>query len=250
MIDQDEGIPIPVDGDTPGALLFAKNWPALPHLVHGFSARCPIGFQTFEIAKHLGAVKTKIETLKQVHGNHIRLVTSDKSDATIEADGMLTDRPNRLVTIRTADCVPVLLSAPGAKIVGAIHAGLRGTAKGICAKAIALCTEHWNITPEDIWIAMGPAISGCCYEVEHTVAKPLLDRWGDGNDRTWRRTGQKGYLDLRSINRNQLMSAGIPRENIENVGGCTHCHPAVYESYRRDGPKAGRHFSAIGRISS
>jgi len=249
MTNQDDGIPFAVDGDERCLMLFAKNWPTVPNLVHGFSARCPDGLQTTDIAKHLGVAGTKIETIKQVHSDRIQLVTGDQSDAAIEADGMLTNMPNRLLTIRTADCVPVLISVPRAKIVGAIHAGLRGTAKGICAKAITLCKETWNIMPEDIWVAMGPSISGCCYEIEHTVAKPLLDRWGDGNDRTWRKNGHKGYLDLRSINRNQLTLMGIPSQNIENIGCCTHCHPAVYESYRRDGPKAGRHLSTIGWTS-
>ena len=78
------------------------------------------------------------------------------------------------------------------------------------------------------------------------MGEPLSARWGDGQPTTWQRQGAKGYLDLRAINRMQLIRAGVPPAHIHSVGGCTCCHPAAFASYRREGAQAGRQLSVIG----
>jgi len=151
---------------------------------------------------------------------------------------MLTTEPNVLLGIETADCVPILLVVPPKRgergnvpsnrdkkldtfpLLGALHAGWRGTQKAIALRAVQRCAEQWDLAP--------------------------TQRWGDGQPTTWNRQGDKGYLDLRAINRMQFIQAGVPQTQIHYVGPCTFCHPDEFTSYRREGAQAGRQLSVIG----
>ena len=194
----------------------------------------------------MGAPDYPVHTLTQVHGNTIVHLGRDGVKAGVAADGMLTTEQNILLGIKTADCVPLLLAAPHKKSVGALHAGWRGTQQAIALRAVAICVEQWDIAPAQLLVALGPAIDGCCYQVGSEIGEPLFARWGDGQRTTWKRQGDKGYLDLRAINRMQLIQAGVPQTQIHRVGPCTFCHPDEFASYRREGAQAGRQLSVIG----
>lgn len=164
----------------------------------------------------------------------------------LEADGVLTTEQNVLLGIKTADCVPILLVAPHKRGVGALHAGWRGTQKAIALRAVEICAERWDVSPTQLWVALGPSIGGCCYQVGSEIGESLSERWGDGQPTTWNRQGDKGYLDLRAINRIQLIQAGVPQTQIHYIGPCTFCHPDEFTSYRRERTQAGRQLSVIG----
>lgn len=227
--------------------LRAERWEAFPGLVHGFSHRLPDRRPLTDpaaVGASLGVSEARLQTLHQVHGGTVVQVTDEPPVCTPSADGMLTAVPNVLLGIATADCVPVLLVVPERGVAGALHAGWRGTQQAICLRGVACCAELWDVRPDEIYAALGPAIDGCCYEVGSDVGEPLAARWGD--DAAWRPHGDKGHLDLRAINRTQLMQAGVPAEHIQHVGGCTCCHGAEFASYRREGPDAARQLSIIG----
>lgn len=237
-----KSVPGPKDRPGQGLWIRAKTWNVFPGLIHGFSRRLP---QAASIGASLGAPGLPLHTLTQVHGNTIAHIGRGKGTQSLEADGMLTTEQNVLLGIKTADCVPVLLVAPK-RGVGALHAGWRGTQEAISLRAVEICTERWAVTPAQLWVALGPSIGGCCYQVGYEIGEPLFERWGDGQATTWKRQGKKGYLDLRAINRMQLIRAGIPDQQIQYVGPCTFCHPDEFTSYRREGPQAGRQLSVIG----
>ena len=224
----------------------AEAWSAFPGLIHGFSRRLPQSCTAASIGASLGAPDCPLHTLTQVHGNTIVDIGGGEATSALEADGMLTPEQNVLLGIKTADCVPLLLVAPHQKSVGALHAGWRGTKKAIALRAVERCAEQWDASPTQLWVALGPSIGGCCYQVGSEIGEPLSERWGDGQPTTWNRQGDKGYLDLRAINRRQLIQAGVPQTQIHCVGPCTFCHPAEFTSYRREGAQAGRQLSVIG----
>ena len=227
--------------------LRAEGWEAFPGLVHGFSHRLPDRRPLTDpavVGASLGASEARLQTLHQVHGGAVLQVTDKPPVRTPSADGMLTAVPNVLLGIVTADCVPILLVAPDRRIAGALHAGWRGTQEAICLNGVARCAELWHVRPDELYAALGPAIDGCCYEVGSDVGEPMVARWGDGA--AWRPHGDKGHLDLRTINRTQLMQAGVPAEHIQRVGGCTCCRGSEFASYRREGPDAARQLSVIG----
>lgn len=235
----------------PVAWLQAEGWEAFPGLLHGFSRRLPdrrLLADPAAVGTSLGAPEARLRTLDQVHGGTVVQVTGEPPAHTPSADGMLTTVPNVLLGIVTADCVPVLLIVPERGIAGALHAGWRGTQQAICLHGVERCAELWDVEPDRLHAALGPAIDGCCYEVGRDIGEPMSARWGDGT--AWRPHGDKGHLDLRTINRTQLMQAGVPAEHVQRVGGCTYCCGGEFASYRREGADAARQLSVIGWGSS
>jgi YfiH family protein len=224
--------------------LQAEGWERFPDLVHGFSDRIQ---DRAKALSQLEGTTRRLYTLKQVHGDEISVVTqSTRGDSRPAADGMITAEAGLLLGIATADCVPVLMVAPEQRVVAALHAGWRGTLKGVSVRAIEMLSSTWKADPGQLWVALGPSIGGCCYEVGRDVGEALYGRWGAENPASWRPAGGKGFLDLRAINRAQCERAGIPRAHVQHVGPCTFCDSLSFASYRREGANAGRQFSVIG----
>lgn len=228
--------------------LQAESWNQFPGLLHGFSGRMR---DRAEIHAQLQAERLNLYTLKQVHGDDVLIIKSDMNEERKpEADGMITNEPGLLLGIATADCVPVLMVAPEQRLIAALHAGWRGTLKGISKQAIQRLAETWGVNPRELWVALGPSIDVCCYEVGREVGESLQGRWGTQDSATWHTKGDKGFLDLRAINRTQCEQAGVPREQVQLVGPCTFCDSSRFTSYRREGPSAERQLSVIGWQSS
>lgn len=149
-----------------------------------------------------------------------------------EGDALITNRPGIALSIRTADCFPILLADLEHRAVAAIHAGWRGTAEEIVGRTLDAMRSDFDTSPGQIVAAIGPGIGVCCYQVGEDVAR----RFG--------RNGA-GRLDLAAINREQLIRTGVPASRIDTVGRCTFCESALFHSYRRDGEHAGRMISFI-----
>jgi len=227
--------------------LQANGWDRFPGLVHGFSScllepNVPSGFDMTGLT---------LRTVKQVHGDEIVVSTGAESwTQRPEADGMLTRAAGVLLGIATADCVPVLMVEPNQRIVAALHAGWRGTLKGISVRAVERLKADWGINPQQLWVAIGPAIDSCCYEVGRDVGEAIVQQWRTHDAVSWQPQGEKGLLDLRAINVTQCEMSGIPWIQIQCVGPCTFCRSNMFASYRRDGANAGRQLSVIGWRSS
>jgi len=151
-----------------------------------------------------------------------------------DGDALVTVEPGLALLVVTADCVPVLLAA-GTK-VAAVHAGWRGFVDGVVAATLAQFEDPRRVTA---WI--GPAIGPCCYEVGEEVAAPVVDR----SSVAVRSVGPRGrpHLDLPLAAEIELERGGVGE--IRRISFCTACHPETLESYRRDGPAAGRNTSLI-----
>lgn len=222
--------------------LQADGWNQFPRLVHGFSHRMD---DRNLVLSRLNTEALPLYTLKQVHGGDIFIVHQESDiGARPEADGLMSRESGVLLGIATADCVPVLMVAPERGLVAALHAGWRGTLKGISQRAVKTLNDRWDVDPEEVWVAFGPSISSCCYEVGREVGEALHERWKTAS--AWQPQGDKGFLDLRSINRAQCERAGIPASQIQSVGPCTFCASLDFASYRREGAGAGRQLSVIG----
>lgn len=234
----------PLATSSMSSWLQADGWNQVPGLIHGFSQR--IDGRNLALAK-LNAAALPLYTLRQIHGDDI-LIVHQESDthAQPEADGLMSRESGVLLGIATADCVPVLMVAPEHGLIAALHAGWRGTLKGISQRAVTTLNDCWQVDPESIWVALGPSISPCCYEVGRDVGEALHERWRA--DSAWHphREGDKGFLDLRAINRAQCERVGVPASQIQSVGPCTFCASHDFASYRREGAGAGRQLSVIG----
>jgi YfiH family protein len=223
--------------------LQVDEWRRFHGLVHGFSS---FMHERDAALANLGTDGFSLHTLKQVHGDRIVTISRHSSaNERTEADGLISTEPGALLGIATADCVPVFMVEPQKRIAAALHAGWRGTLQGITPRAVESFISEWRVEPRNLQVALGPSIGSCCYEVGSEVGEAIVSRWHIRSASAWRRTGEKGFLDLREINALQLAEVGVPRAQISPIGPCTFCHP-TFASYRRDGAAAGRQLSVIG----
>jgi polyphenol oxidase len=173
-----------------------------------------------------------ITTLRQIHSD-IVVDADGRTGCLGEGDALIGNTPGRIVAVKTADCVPILLVDVANRAVAAVHAGWRGTVRQIALRAVDAMRQEFDTNIQKLHAAIGPAIGGCCYEVGPEVAAEF---------------GYTGRtrIDLAAVNREQLIGAGIPHKQIYTAGLCTACRAEDFWSYRREKEGAGRMFSFAG----
>ena len=169
---------------------------------------------------------------RQVHKDCI-LVIDQKPETDLILDGydaFVTDVPGVCLITAHADCIPVQLYDPDRKVIAAVHAGWRGTALGIAAKAAELMKAKYDC--RNIRGYIGPGISKCCFETDTDVPQAMREafKWADEYISEGRAAG-KFYVDLKGVNKRQLEEAGV--RNIEVSDICTCCNEN-FCSHRRN----------------
>ena len=188
----------------------------------------------------------RIVLSKQTHTDNIRIVTEDDAGKGIskisdieDTDGLITNVKGIPLVVFSADCVPLLFLDPVHEVVGAVHAGWRGTVKGIGRKCVGLMKEKFGSKAEDILVAVGPSIGPCCFEFGKADAVIFSEEFcREMNE-------EKVLVDIWGINKKQLTDCGIPEENIDVSGVCTVCNSDKYYSYRTHREKTGRQGAII-----
>lgn len=164
------------------------------------------------------------------------------------ADAVITAQTGILIGVDVADCVPILLYDKRLKVIGAVHAGWRGTSHQILRKTINNMADKFSSSPSDILIAMGPAIRQCCYEVGAEVIEAVEKATGTGE--YYVQKEQRFFLDLPLANMYQAVSSGVPSVNIWMLQECTFCLPDRFYSYRYTKGKTGRQSGFISVLQS
>jgi YfiH family protein len=188
----------------------------------------------------------RIVTMRQVHGDHIVEIKDRKLKEAGEADGMVTGEANVFLGVLTADCVPLLFVAAEQRLVAAVHAGWRGTLAGIAEKTVRLLKSQYGVVANGLEVALGPSIGPCCYEVNEDVTGPLMKKWGKLMTPSIRVSEGKSFIHLRRLNRDILRAAGVPGNQLYQVGPCSSCTEEEFFSYRRERSKTGRQISFVG----
>ncbi len=173
-------------------------------------------------------------SLHQTHSDHVLFIeqSGEKQD---DGDGLITRTLGLWISIRTADCLPILLIDPDNRAIAAVHAGWRGTAAQISRAAVASMVERFGSKPTTLLAAIGPGIDHCCFEVGEEVAthfEPFTDR----------KTG-KAHVNLKAANLHQLLSSGLSKANVDVSPLCTVSSPG-FHSFRRNRTE-GRMVSAV-----
>jgi polyphenol oxidase len=280
------------------------GWEKYPWLWHGFSTRqggvsrayCAeaadgelnLGFTATDeresVARNrrllaeavTGDPATPLITIRQIHSSV--LVVPGRGDAQgpyptpqgHRGDGLMTDEPGLLLSIQTADCIPVLVADRKRRAVAAFHAGWRGTVKRIVEAGVGRMRLEFGSRPEDLIAAIGPSIGVCCYAVGDEVLSSFESQFSYAHHLfrevydtdpvrskypmlflTQRAPGHSSMgsslnLDLVEANRRQLLDAGLKPRSIQITGGCTSCQPALYFSHRTSHGHTGRMMSVIG----
>ncbi len=198
-------------------------------------------------ARWLGVRRDRLLYLSQVHG--VEAVTLSPHDSPAEVvqqrgDVTVTGREGIACGVRSADCGTVLLGDPETGAVAAIHAGWRGTVLGVVSAGVRALSGLAGPSSRFV-AAVGPHIDRCCFEVGDDVAAELAGCSSWGERAVSRAPNEKPHVDLYAILLAQLVDAGLPREAIDRVPGCTVCNPDTFFSFRRDGQRSGRLLSAI-----
>lgn len=195
---------------------------------------------------------------KQVHRDDIRVVTEADCGKGLyqerdydSADGLVTNCPNVPLAVFSADCIPVLFHDPVKRVVGACHAGWRGTAAGIVGKMIHLMTQEYGCQPEHIHMAVGPGISRCCFETHEDVPQAMWAVLGSKANRYIDRLpAEKFLVDLKGINGLWGQLAGVPADQIEISDACTACRQDLFWSHRHTGEARGVMAAVIQLVPS
>jgi len=228
-------------------------------------------------------------SVRQVHSSHSYHATRDHAgqlsyhwpgtDVTLPpetdppaGDGLMTAEPGILLTIRIADCLPLLLVDPRRRVVAAVHAGWRGALARIIEKAVGDVRRAFGSDPQDLIAAVGPSIRACCYEVGEEVVEAFHGTFADADcffqelpNRPEAATDRHSILflsayppghapehfpaarlDLTAVARHQLASAGVLPANIGVADYCTSCRTDLFFSHRQEGGRTGRQAAAIG----
>jgi YfiH family protein len=182
--------------------------------------------------------KTVVVAVTQVHGTDV--LALDRPVTGPEAfngdwDALITNQPHVLLTIRTADCVPVLVLDPVHRVVAAVHAGWRGAVGGIVGKTFSLMRRRFGSDPQSLRVSIGPSAGPCCYEVDGPVLSRLRKAFADWRSVVRESGKNKAMLDLRALVRCQAEALGVSGEEVHKVSLCTICNPDLFYSYRREG---------------
>ena len=200
------------------------------------------------MATSLGTAAERLLTVYQTHSAHV--VTAETpwpAAARPRADALVTRVPALAIGVTTADCGPVLLADPQARVIGAAHAGWRGALSGVLEATVAAMVRL-GATPANMRAALGPLIRQTNYE----VGPDLIERFAaeDPSSKPFFAPGSRrghAQFDLAGYIAARLKRAGVDR--IEDLGRCTYADAALFFSYRRATHRAeadyGRHVSAI-----
>ncbi len=189
-----------------------------------------------QVLKQLGLEHMQMIWPEQVHKDHIEVIDK-RGEGPVSlpnTDGLITNVSGVLLTTVHADCLPVWFYDPEKRAIGLVHAGWRGTAAGIAAKAVGLLEQHYGSEPKTILCSIGPGISACCFEVGPEVYEIFKEKWAFAEEFA-QRIGDTYKMDLKGLNCKQLTEAGILEDQIEISPHCTYCEPELFCSYRREG---------------
>jgi len=193
------------------------------------------------LAEQFGFSNSSYVFAVQVHGNGVAVVREedrgkgafDRSTYLCDIDAMVTNVPGICLVTQAADCVPILFFDPVNKVIGAAHAGWKGTVAKIPGEVIKTMQSEYGSNPSDLIVGVGPSIGLCCYEVGDEVVQLVKSTFGTTNGLIVKsESSGNSIFNLWETNRRVLVEAGVKQENIELSGLCTKCHNNFFFSAR------------------
>ena len=206
------------------------------------------------VSKSLEFDLSSLVSCQQVHGSTIALIDKGylKSDSYLpnktiaETDALITDIPGVTLMSRHADCVPILFYNSKTCTVAVVHAGWKGTLAHIGPKTVEVLEREYKCQRKDVQAALGPSIGPCCYHIDNTMAVLASEKLVQGKTFITEGSNKKLSFDLWQANKEQLLTAGIPEDNIYSAEVCTSCRVDHFFSYRKEKKVTGRFASFIG----
>lgn len=230
-----EGIQIPHGFTTRLGGVSTGEWASLNLQNHRGDAPEHVKENYRILGEALGFAEENLVMTRQTHSDLVRVV--DRSchlgldhHQYPECDALVTRDPGTALMVFTADCTPILLHDPVTGVVGAAHAGWRGTASAIAARTVEVMCREFGTNPEDIRAAIGPNIGPCCFETQGDVPEAMRSSFGTAAEPWIRKEQEKYYVNLKELNALALRQAGV--KQIEISEACTMCRPDRFWSHR------------------
>ena len=221
-------------------ILISEQLSEYSELVYGFCNKNN-DFDSDYINNLIGI--SKLIRLKQIHSNIVHEVdcnTEQESD--LQGDALVCSSRGICIGVYTADCIPILLYDIKNSVIGAVHAGWKGTLNGVISETLKNMKLNHNSDPANIVSVIGPGIGKCCFEVDKDIASKFIEKFQETDNFIYP-YNSKFILDLQHINKEMLKKECV--KNIEVIDICTKCDTNYY-SYRREGQGVGSQLSFIG----
>jgi YfiH family protein len=181
---------------------------------------------------------------EQVHGDEVIVVNYQNSGSDMGTDRMVgigdalvTDVSGKFLVVQLADCQSILLYDPIRRVVANVHCGWRGSIKNVIGRTVYVMHKCFQCNATDIIAGIGPSLGPCCAEFVN-YRKEIPEKF-------WCYKSADDHFDFWALSIDQLVSAGVLRENIETGSICTKCNTDAFFSYRAEG-QTGRFASVIG----
>jgi YfiH family protein len=177
----------------------------------------------------------KLVVMEQIHSVNIGKTSPDhvgEVEQIVECDGVISKEKGACLTVRVADCVPILFYDPVAELIGASHQGWRGTVKNMVGKMVDALSQAGS-RRENILIAIGPSIGMCCYTIDQDRYVLFMEEMERFESRILKPHGDAHHLNLLRLNYELALEAGIEREHIDYFPYCTSCDRERFFSFRR-----------------
>ena len=194
--------------------------------------------------------RERLTMAEQVHGDRIALVDAASAGSGAFSrgrrpplggtDALVTRETGVPLALCFADCVPVILVAPG-PVVAVVHAGWRGALGSLPGKVAARLVLVAGCEASAVTAYIGPHVRACHYQVSPEIMSQFVNAFG-----TLARASSGG-LDLDAVVSASLDRAGVAPCNIARLGTCTAETTDRFFSYRAEGGRTGRH-SALACI--
>ena len=239
-----------------------------PELIHGFTTRyggvSTGDYATFNLsfnrpdlksnveenyrilAKELGTSIENMVLSQQVHDNKIFSVSKKHAGMGLSkefsyscVDGIATKEENLMLITHYADCVPLFLYDPIKKIIALTHSGWRGTLLDIGGETVKVLKDTYDCNPEDLYLAFGPHIRACCFEVDEDVTIQFKNTFPWSEEYFTDKDNGKYTIDLEAIIIQNILKQNILVEHINKCNICTCCNKDVFFSHRGSGGKTG-----------
>lgn len=185
---------------------------------------------------------------RQIHSDRVlyRSEGLKEGEERPECDGFYTEKQGVSLFVKIADCIPVLLYAPDAGAVAALHAGWRGTAKNIAGVGVSKLSAL-GADPQKMRAAIGAGIGQCCYQVDDPFIDAFLGALGQDFACFLKKNHGDGryYADLKGSNKALLIRAGLREEHIDLCTRCTMCESDLFFSHRATKGERGTMGAAI-----
>lgn len=237
----------------------------------------------------LGAASFALASLRQIHSPHVYQVTRAAGgrleyrfcgipfpepcpETPPAGDALMTDDPGILLSVRSADCLPVVLVDSKRRAVAVIHAGWRGLLARVIEKTVGEMRRLFGSEPRRLLAALGPSIRTCCYEVGEEVLEAFHGRFPQAEkffcqppnpSRAWAerppafflparpparepRAAPTAHLDLVAGAQEQLRNAALNLSNVSVADFCTACRTDLFFSHRKEGRRTGRSMAVVG----